>query len=95
MSVNLRERWVERRFLDETRDWLVPRCFRDLRRALIRAAQQFCFFGYYGDASAAEKAGYMPFSRRTAEADYEGPLTRAAAQHRSVTCMRPARVLGE
>ena len=42
------------------RAWL-----RTLRRAMIRAAQQFCFMGYYGDERAAEKAGYVPFSRAT------------------------------
>jgi NAD(P)-binding Rossmann-like domain len=68
MSADRRRRWVERRFLDETRDFLMPAWLRDVRRAMIRAAQQFCFFGYYGDERAARKAGYLPFSQRPGSA---------------------------
>lgn len=95
MSVSLRETWVQRRFLDETRDWLMPKWLRDLRTAMIRAAQQFCFFGYYGDAGAAKRAGYLPFSRRRADGDYKSLLTQVDAERRSVTCMRPADIDGD
>jgi choline dehydrogenase-like flavoprotein len=95
MSVRHRETWVQRRFLDETRDWLMPKWLRDLRRAMIRAAQQFCFFGYYGDAGAAKRAGYLPFSRRRADGDYKSLLTQVDAERRSVTCVRPADIDGD
>lgn len=65
MSKDMRRRWIERRFLDEDRRRLSPKVLRNLRRAMIRTAQQFCFMGYYGDEGAAERAGYVPFSRRT------------------------------
>ncbi|MDA0181681.1 GMC family oxidoreductase [Solirubrobacter phytolaccae] len=65
MSADRRQTWVQRRFLDQTRDWLTPRAVRDLRRAMIRTAQQLSFMGYYADPRAAEAAGYVPFSRRT------------------------------
>ena len=64
---------------------------RELRRALIRTAQQFCFIGYYGDARAARKAGYVPFSRRDAS-------TRGLARRpdrRGVECMAPGDIIGE
>jgi choline dehydrogenase-like flavoprotein len=92
MSVDARQRWVQRRFLDETRDWLVPGWWRDLRRAMIRAAQQFCFFGYYGDPRAASWAGYEPFSKRTY---YKQRMTEVEPNRRGVTCMRPEDIAGE
>jgi choline dehydrogenase-like flavoprotein len=94
MSVNLRERWVQRRFLDQTMDWLMPRKLRDIRRAMIRTAQQFCFFGYYGDPRAAKRVGYLPFSERYGD-DYASLLTKVDAQRRRVKCMRPADISGE
>jgi choline dehydrogenase-like flavoprotein len=94
MSVNLRERWVQRRFLDETWDWLTPRFLRDARRAIIRTAQQFCFFGYYGDPRAAKKAGYVPFSKRY-DADYQALLNEVDAGRRRVKCLKPSDVTSE
>jgi hypothetical protein len=64
MSRDARQDWIQRRFLDQTRDWLLPRWVRDIRTALIRVAQQFSFFGYYGDKRAAARAGYVRFSER-------------------------------
>jgi choline dehydrogenase-like flavoprotein len=98
MSPQLRRRFVERRFLDETRDWLVPGPLRDLRRAMIRTAQQFCFMGYYGDERAAERAGYLPFSRRAESAALILNGDRPAQDGRGprrLTCLRPADVVGE
>jgi choline dehydrogenase-like flavoprotein len=92
MSVDLRQRWVQRRFLDETWDWFMPRVFRDLRLAMIRTAQQFCFFGYYGDERAAKKAGYVPFSQRPG---YEEKLKRVNPHRRGVDCMDPGTIVGE
>jgi choline dehydrogenase-like flavoprotein len=91
MSPDARQRWVTRRFLDETYDWLVPRRVRDLRSALIRTAQQFCFFGYYGDPQAAEKVAYLPFSERD---EYEARM-REVTPNRHVKCMDPSDVHGE
>jgi choline dehydrogenase-like flavoprotein len=92
MSIERRERWIERRFLDDTRDWLVPKWARDLRRALIRTAQQFCFFGYYGDERAAAEVGYIPFSRREDTPDRLSARVRPA---RKLTSMTPSDVNGE
>lgn len=94
MSVSLRERWVQRRFLDETRDWLIPKFARDARRATIRTAQQFCFFGYYGDPRAAKKAGYVPFSKRY-DANYGALLNEVDAGRRRVKCLKPADITSE
>jgi choline dehydrogenase-like flavoprotein len=91
MSIDLRERWVQRRFLDETWDWLIPRFLRDARRAIIRTAQQFCFFGYYGDPRAAKKAGYVPFSKRYG-ANYEALLNQVDAGRGRVRCLTPAEI---
>ncbi len=55
MSMDLRQRWVQRRFLDEVSDRLVPGPIRTIRQGMIRAAQQFCFMGYYGDERAARR----------------------------------------
>jgi choline dehydrogenase-like flavoprotein len=92
MSANLRERWIKDRFLNRTRDWLVPRFVRDLRSALIRTAQQFCFFGYYADARAAEKVGYLPFSRREG---YDKLMREVDPNRRRVRCMKPGDIHGE
>jgi choline dehydrogenase-like flavoprotein len=87
MSVDAREKWIQRRFLDQTRDWLLPRWARNLRTALIRAAQQFSFFGYYGDPRAARKCGYLPFSERP---EYEQRMREASPiERRSVRCLDP------
>jgi choline dehydrogenase-like flavoprotein len=94
MSVNLRERWVQRRFLDETWDWLIPKPLRDLRRAIIRTAQQFCFFGYYGDPRAAKRVGYVPFSKRYDD-NYQALLNDVDANRRRVKCLGPADISGE
>jgi choline dehydrogenase-like flavoprotein len=91
MSVDLRERWVQRRFLDETWDWLMPRFLRDTRRAIIRTAQQFCFFGYYGDPRAAKKVGYVPFSKRYG-ANYQALLNKVDAGRGRVKCLTPAEI---
>jgi choline dehydrogenase-like flavoprotein len=92
MSVDARQRWVQRRFLDETHDWLVPGWWRDLRRGMIRAAQQFCFFGYYGDPRAASWAGYEPFSKLPF---YEQRMRQVVPNRPGVTCMKPGDIAGE
>ena len=92
MSVDMRQRWVQRRFLDEVSDRLVPEWLRSTRQAMIRTAQQFCFMGYYGDECAAEKAGYLPFSRRDG---YLEAMRKVKPRYAGVTCMSPAEIPGE
>ena len=92
MSVDLRERWVRRRFFEEVADRLVPEWVRSLRQTAILAAQQFCFMGYYGDEDAAERAGYLPFSRRPGFAE---AMKRVDTSRAGVRCMSPADIPGE
>lgn len=92
MSVDVRQRWVQRRFLDEVSDRLVPEWLRSLRQAMIRTAQQFCFMGYYGDEGAAERAGYLPFSRRPG---YHEAMKRVDPDRPQVTCMSATDIPGE
>lgn len=93
MSFAMRERWIKDRFPHGRRDWLLPRPIRDVRSAFIRTAQQFCFFGYYGDPRAAERVGYVPFSQL--RHDYQELLHKADSSRRRVKCMEPADVHGE
>jgi choline dehydrogenase-like flavoprotein len=92
MSIEGRQRWVQRRFLDDVSFRLVPEWLRTLRQALIRVAQQFCFLGYYGDERAARKVEYVPFSQRPG---FDDALKRVEAPRRRVTCMDPADIVGE
>jgi choline dehydrogenase-like flavoprotein len=92
MSVDMRQRWVQRRFLDEVSDRLVPEWLRSTRQAMIRTAQQFCFMGYYGDECAAKRAGYVPFSRREG---YLEAMRKVEPRYAGVTCMSPAEIPGE
>lgn len=89
MSVDARRRWVQERFLDEVAFRIVPR---RLDYALIRIAQQFCFFGYYGDARAASKVGYRPFSQLPGTPE---KIARVARPHRRVTCLHAGDVPGK
>jgi choline dehydrogenase-like flavoprotein len=92
MSRDTRQRWIQRRFLDEVSDRLVPEWLRSTRQAMIRVAQQLCFLGYYGDERAAQKAGYVPFSRREG---FERAMKRVEPDRSSVTCIAPAEIPGE
>jgi choline dehydrogenase-like flavoprotein len=93
MSVDLRQRWVQRRFLDEVADRLVPEWVRSIRQAMIRTAQQFCFMGYYGDERAAASAGYVPFSRR--EGSKQAIARGVDHDRRGVACIDGAEIHGE
>ena len=92
MSVDLRERWIRRRFVDDVADRVIPGWLRRLRQTTILAAQQFCYMGYYADEAAAEKAGYIPFSRR---AGYDDAMKRVDPERLGVRCMSPADIPGE
>ena len=92
MSVDLRERWIRRRFVDDVADRVIPGWLRRVRQTTILAAQQFCYMGYYGDEAAAEKAGYIPFSRR---AGYDEAMKRVDPERLGVRCMSPGDIPGE
>jgi choline dehydrogenase-like flavoprotein len=92
MSPDIRERWVRRRFFEEVADRLVPPPIRSARQSLILAAQQFCFMGYYGDERAAERAGYIPFSKRPGHAE---AMERVDHDRPRVNCISPADIPGE
>src|SRR3954471_24797164 len=92
MSVDARQHWLQKRFLDDVSRRGVPESVRSLRQAMIRAAQQFCFMGYYGDERAARKAGYLPFSQRPGATE---AIANVRHSHDSVTCMMPADIPGE
>ena len=92
MSVDLRERWIRRRFIDDVADRVIPGWLRRVRQTTILAAQQFCYMGYYGDEGAAEKAGYIPFSRR---AGYDEAMKRVDPERLGVHCLSPGDIPGE
>lgn len=92
MSTEGRQRWVQRRFLDDVSRRRVPGPIRDARQTLLRIAQQFCFFGYYGDARAARQVGYLPFSQRPGAA---AAIAAVPPPRRRVTCMDARDVAGE
>ena len=92
MSVDLRERWIRRRFIDDVADRVIPGWLRTARRTTILAAQQFSYMGYYADEDAAKRAGYIPFSRR---ATYDDAMKRVDPERLGVRCMSPADIPGE
>jgi choline dehydrogenase-like flavoprotein len=94
MSRDARRKWVGKRFIDTTNDWLVPRPIRDVRRAVIRTAQQFAFMGYYSDPRAAGRIGYVPFSQLPGSAA-RIEHARATTPRGRVECLRPADVHGD
>jgi choline dehydrogenase-like flavoprotein len=51
-------------FLNAVSDRRVPRFLRPITQAIIRAAQQFVFLGYYGDTASHDSVGYKVFSER-------------------------------
>jgi choline dehydrogenase-like flavoprotein len=92
MSHDARLRWVRRHFLDEIAFRRVPEWWRRLDQTLIRTAQQFCFFGYYGDERAAAKAGYLPFTKRDGSAE---KIAGVPPARRRVHCLTASAVAGE
>jgi len=92
MSVDLRERWIRRHFVDDVADRVIPERLRLIRRTTILAAQQFSYMGYYADDAAAKKAGYYPFSRRPG---YAKAMERVAPERPGVLCMSPGDIPGE
>ena len=92
MSVDLRERWIRRRFVDDVADRVIPGWLRTARQTTILAAQQFSYMGYYADEAAAEKAGYVPFSRRPG---YAEAMKQVDPERPGVRCMAPGDIPGE
>jgi choline dehydrogenase-like flavoprotein len=88
MSLDLRERWVRRRFEDVS-DRRLPSAL----RGVIRTAQQFCFMGYYADERAAADAGYVPFSKR--EGSGEAIANALERKRTRVECMDATEIAGE
>lgn len=65
MSVGMRRRFIEKRFLPRTREGPRRRWpWSNLVDGMIRAAQQMVYVGYYGDPRGGASAGYVPFSKR-------------------------------
>jgi choline dehydrogenase-like flavoprotein len=92
MSADKRQAWLQKRFIDDVSERLVPEWLRTLRQGFIRIAQQFCFIGYYGDERAAAKAGYIPFSKRKGKAE---TIRQLAHERPGVTCMNPRDIPAE
>jgi choline dehydrogenase-like flavoprotein len=92
MSVDLRERWIRRRFVDDVADRVIPGWLRTARQTTILAAQQFSYMGYYADEAAAEKAGYLPFSRRPG---YAEAMKQVDPERPGVRCMASGDIPGE
>jgi choline dehydrogenase-like flavoprotein len=87
MSPDIRERWVRKRF-----ERAADRKIANWLQTIITTAQQFCFIGYYGDERAAEKAGYIPFSKRHG---YKEAIARVDRDRPGVKCVSPADIAGE
>lgn len=92
MDPQLRKRFVERRFLDDVAARRMPGPLRTVVQSLIRAAQQMVYLGYYGDERAAERCGYVPFSRREG---YAQAIARVEPDRPRVRCMAPREVDAE
>ncbi len=86
MSEAGRLRFVQRRMLSDVWGRRLPTPLRTLVQAMIRAAQQLAFIGYYEQPVAAMECGYLKFSQRD---DYEELLKCVDWGRRRVTCMEP------
>jgi choline dehydrogenase-like flavoprotein len=92
LSPESRRAFVRRRFLDEVADRAVPEWLRGLRQAMIRAGQQLCFLGYYGDPRGAATTGYRPFSQRP---EFQAAVESRPRERRPVRSLAPADVNGD
>jgi choline dehydrogenase-like flavoprotein len=65
MSVGMRRRFIEKRFLPKAREGRRRRWpWSNAIDGMIRAAQQMVYVGYYGDPRGGESTGYVPFTKR-------------------------------
>ena len=86
MSLEMRRRFVERRFVVDVWDRRLPGPLRTLSQAMIRAAQQMAFLGFYGEDRAAREVGYIPFSARPGAAD---AIAKVKRPHPPLRCLGP------
>ena len=64
MSSEKRLEFIEHCFIADVADRRLPDFLRRPVQAMLYAAQQLTFIGYYSDSRAASSAGYVPFSER-------------------------------
>lgn len=74
MSPERRLEFIERCFVSDVAERRLPGFLRRPLQAMLFAAQQLTFIGYYSDPRAAPATGYVPFSRR----ERGGPLPELA-----------------
>jgi choline dehydrogenase-like flavoprotein len=92
MSPRTRKRFVEKRFVAEVWQHRLPGFLRTPIQALIRAAQQLTFLGYYGDKRGAATAGYLRFSERPG---YAAKMQRVDPNRPRVSSLGPRDVDGD
>jgi choline dehydrogenase-like flavoprotein len=92
MSPKRRLAFVRRRMLSDVWGRRLPGPVRTTVQAMIRAAQQLAFIGYYEDPRAAAKCGYVRFSERP---DYGELVKRVDWDRPRVSCLDPADVHSE
>ncbi|MCW3065275.1 MAG: family oxidoreductase [Solirubrobacterales bacterium] len=92
MSLDMRRRFVERRFVVDVWDRRLPGPLRTLSQAMIRAAQQMAFLGFYGEERAQREVGYLPFSARPGAAE---AIAEAHRPHPPLRCLGPRDIHGE
>ncbi len=86
MNPEGRLRFVRRRMLSDVSRRRLPAFLRTPVQAMIRAAQQLAFIGYYEQPVAAEECGYLKFSQRD---NYDELLTRVNWARPRVRCLEP------
>jgi choline dehydrogenase-like flavoprotein len=91
MAPGARKRFVEKRFLVNVWERRVP-VLRTFVQAMIRAAQQLAFLGFYGDERGAATVGYERFSKRPG---YDDAMSHVDPARRRVECLGPRDVFGE
>ncbi len=64
MSPEKRIEFIERCFIADVAEHRLPGFLRRLIQAMLFAAQQLTFIGYYADPRTAKATGYVPFSER-------------------------------
>ena len=78
--------FVRRRLLSDVWGRRLPSFIRTVIQAMIRAAQQLAFIGYYEDPTAAKECGYLRFSERDG---YEEKLKAVDWDRPRVKCLEP------
>ncbi len=86
MNPEGRLKFVRQRMLSDVWGRRLPKQFRIPVQAMIRAAQQLAFVGYYENPVAAKECDYLKFSERT---DYEEKLRSVDWDRPRVKCLEP------